>query len=333
MAQIARYAKKYGIPISLALALVGKESGGSAGAVSPKGATGLTQVMPSTAAGMYGISEAEAARRLRNPDFALDAGFRYLATQKRTFKTWRLALAAYNAGPNAVKRYHGIPPYPETEDYVHSILSKARASTPLARPPAGGGLGSPSLEPPSAPSGPDLEAVAQEGLSHLAQGDYDPRMGLQVLSDATQAAQSASRAVSPRLGATSASPSFPGAGASKRDRRAVALVQEYLGTPYVWGGSTPKGFDCSGLLQYTWGKVGVSIPRTTYDQWRAGRSVPRSKLRAGDAVFFRMGASGPEHVGMYIGGGKFIEAPHSGATVRISKLAGRKDYAGARRFA
>lgn len=330
MAQIARYAKKYGIPMGLALALIGQESGGAAGAVSPKGATGLTQVMPGTAAGMYGISEAEASRRLKNPEFALDAGFRYLAAQKRTFKTWRLALAAYNAGPNAVRKYHGVPPYAETENYVHSILSKARASTPLARSTAGGGLGgSPAIEPPSAPSGPDLNAVAQEGLSHLAQGDYDPRFGLQSLLES----QSASGAATPLPTATKPSAVIPGARATKRDQKAVALVQEYLGTPYVWGGTSPKGFDCSGLLQYTWAKVGVSIPRTTYAQWQAGRSVKRSQLRPGDAVFFHAGPSGPEHVGMFIGGGRFIEAPHSGATVRISKLAGRKDYAGARRFA
>ena len=74
---------------------------------------------------MYGISEQEASRRLRDPNFALDAGFKYLAAQKKTFGSWRLALAAYNAGPNAVKEYQGVPPYAETEAYVRSILGKA----------------------------------------------------------------------------------------------------------------------------------------------------------------------------------------------------------------
>lgn len=124
---------------------------------------------------------------------------------------------------------------------------------------------------------------------------------------------------------------------TSRVQGAVKLVQEYLGTPYVWGGQNPGGFDCSGLLQYVWGKVGVQIPRTTYDQINAGRPVPRSQLQPGDAVFFTghdpYGRKGAGHVGMYLGGGKFIEAPGSGKTVRISNLADRSDYVAGRRFA
>lgn len=117
---------------------------------------------------------------------------------------------------------------------------------------------------------------------------------------------------------------------------AVNLVQEYLGTPYVWGGENPGGFDCSGLIQYVWGKQGVDIPRTTYDQFKAGTPVDKNNLQAGDAVFFTGSdpMNGlPGHVGMYLGGGKFIEAPHTGADVRISDLAGRTDFVGARRYA
>lgn len=121
--------------------------------------------------------------------------------------------------------------------------------------------------------------------------------------------------------------------ATQRVKGALTLAQEYLGTPYVWGGEKPGGFDCSGLLQYVWGKVGVQIPRVTYDQWKTGAPVAKSNLRPGDAVFFHSGPQGPEHVGMFLGGGKFIEAPHTGASVRISNLAGRTDFLGGRRFA
>ncbi len=125
-----------------------------------------------------------------------------------------------------------------------------------------------------------------------------------------------------------------------RQLQAVATVKQYLGDPYVWGGEDPgKGFDCSGLLQYTWAKQGVQIPRTTYDQWTAGKSVDPVHLQPGDAVFFKgsdsktvNGKTLPGHVGMYIGGGKFIEAPHTGSTVHISNLAGRSDFMGARRY-
>jgi cell wall-associated NlpC family hydrolase len=122
-------------------------------------------------------------------------------------------------------------------------------------------------------------------------------------------------------------------GATAKDAAAVDLVKQYLGTPYQWGGSNPGGFDCSGLLQYVWAKQGVQIPRTTYEQYKAGIDVTGSQLRPGDAVFFEPTKAGPGHVGMFIGNGRFIESPHTGSSVRISNLAGRRDYVGARRYA
>lgn len=100
------------------------------------------------------------------------------------------------------------------------------------------------------------------------------------------------------------------------------LARKYLGTQYVWGGSTPSGFDCSGLVQYVFGKNGVSVPRTTYNQIAVGASVGPDKLRPGDLVFFDTdkSKSGPDHVGIYLGGGKFIHAPRPGAGVKISSL-------------
>lgn len=123
---------------------------------------------------------------------------------------------------------------------------------------------------------------------------------------------------------------------SPHDAAAVKTIEGFLGTPYVWGGESPKGFDCSGLLQYTWAQNGVQIPRTSQQQWQSGTAVSKGALRPGDAVFF-VGSDGtstaPGHVGMYIGDGKFVEAPHTGSTVHISTLAGRTDYVGARRYA
>jgi len=113
--------------------------------------------------------------------------------------------------------------------------------------------------------------------------------------------------------------------------RAVALARHELGVPYVWGGESPAGFDCSGLVAWVYGRLGVSLPRVAADQYRAGRHVPRSMLRPGDLVFFH----GLGHVGIYMGGGRFIHAPHSGDVVRISPLAGWYDetYVGASRVA
>ena len=114
-----------------------------------------------------------------------------------------------------------------------------------------------------------------------------------------------------------------------RGLRAVQIAKRLTGIPYVWGGASPRsGFDCSGLVQYVYGKVGVSLPHYTVSQYGRGRAVPRSRLRPGDLVFFY----GLNHVGIYAGGGKYIHAPRSGTTVRWSSLAAHGGYYGARRI-
>ena len=107
-------ARKHGIPEDLFLRLVQQESGWNQGAVSPKGATGLAQLMPGTAANL-GVDATD-------PEQNLEGGARYLAMMYKRFGSWRLALAAYNAGPQAVEKYGGIPPYAETKGYVAAIL-------------------------------------------------------------------------------------------------------------------------------------------------------------------------------------------------------------------
>ena len=107
-------ARKYGVPEDLFLRLVQQESGWNQGAVSAKGAQGLAQLMPGTAARL-GV---DASDPLQNRE----GGARYLAMMYSRFGSWRLALAAYNAGPQAVEKYGGIPPYEETKGYVAAIL-------------------------------------------------------------------------------------------------------------------------------------------------------------------------------------------------------------------
>ena len=105
--------------------------------------------------------------------------------------------------------------------------------------------------------------------------------------------------------------------ASSRGSRAAAIAQRYLGIPYRWGGASPRtGFDCSGFVMYVYAQVGVSLPHNAAAQYRYGRAVSRSELRAGDLVFFdRLG-----HNGIYLGGGRFIHSPHPGDVVKISSL-------------
>ncbi|WP_244419220.1 NlpC/P60 family protein [Streptomyces hygroscopicus] len=105
--------------------------------------------------------------------------------------------------------------------------------------------------------------------------------------------------------------------ADPRAARAVAFAYAALGKPYVWGATGPSGFDCSGLTQAAWKAGGVALPRTTYTQISSGPRIDRSQLTPGDLVFFYSGIS---HVGLYVGDGKMIHAPHPGAPVRIAPI-------------
>jgi cell wall-associated NlpC family hydrolase len=112
-----------------------------------------------------------------------------------------------------------------------------------------------------------------------------------------------------------------------RAAQAVGFAYGALGSPYVWGATGPDSFDCSGLTQAAWRAAGVSLPRTTYTQINAGQRIARSELAPGDLVFFYSGIS---HVGLYVGGGQMIHAPHPGAPVRIAPI-DQMPFAGATR--
>ncbi|WUG43495.1 bifunctional lytic transglycosylase/C40 family peptidase [Kitasatospora sp. NBC_00458] len=170
-------------------------------------------------------------------------------------------LAAYNAGPGAVTKYQGVPPYRETQGYVRNILASAR-----------------SFAAPVAP----VEVSAQ------AAG-------------------------------------------------AIYFAQTKLGTPYLWGGdgleSQNGRFDCSGLSRAAFESVGIKLPRVANDQWYAGPHPSRDQLRPGDLVFWATDLSDPRsihHVGIYVGGGYMINAPHTNAVIRYDKI-DTKEYIGATR--
>jgi cell wall-associated NlpC family hydrolase len=106
---------------------------------------------------------------------------------------------------------------------------------------------------------------------------------------------------------------------------AASIALKYLGVPYAWGGASPGGFDCSGLVMYVYAQLGISLPHYTVAQWNA--TQPISSPAPGDLVFF----NGLGHVGIYIGGGRFVDAPHTGSVVRIDSMSGFGGYDGARR--
>jgi len=109
--------------------------------------------------------------------------------------------------------------------------------------------------------------------------------------------------------------------------RAAQIAMTQLGVPYVWGGASPSvGFDCSGLASWAYAQIGKSVPHFTGAIWNAFPRVPSDQLEPGDMVFFRPDLG---HMGIYIGGGQYVNAPQTGDVVKVSSLANRSDYQGA----
>ncbi len=243
-----------------------QESGFDPRARSGVGAEGLAQFMPATWA-TYGTDGNNDGRK--DPWDPLDA-IASAATFDCALATYvgkvpgdrqSNMLAAYNAGPGAVTKYQGVPPYRETQGYVRNILATAR-----------------SFAAPVTP----VEVSAQSAA-------------------------------------------------------AIYFAQTKLGTPYLWGGeglpSQNGRFDCSGLTQAAYESVGINLPRVANDQWYAGPHPSRDQLRPGDLVFWATDLTDPRsihHVGIYVGGGYMINAPHTGAVIRYDKIDTR-EYIGATR--
>ncbi|MGI9247709.1 MAG: C40 family peptidase [Woeseiaceae bacterium] len=124
---------------------------------------------------------------------------------------------------------------------------------------------------------------------------------------------------------TPVSTGIPGATAGQvTDRmslgeKAAAVAIDQLGVPYRYGGSTPSGFDCSGLVQYSYSLAGKHVPRTTGQLWSSTKVVGRHELRTGDLLFFNIEGK-MSHVGLYLDGQRFVHAPSSGRTVSVASL-------------
>jgi cell wall-associated NlpC family hydrolase len=155
-----------------------------------------------------------------------------------------------------------------------------------------------------------LAAEAQARLS-------SPQTGIEVLAASTGS-----------LGSGGSDPI--GVAPPSRYGGVVGIAMQYLGTPYVYGGSSPSGFDCSGFIMYVYAKIGVSLPHNAAAQYGYGTPVSYDQLQPGDLVFF----NGLGHAGIYVGGGSFIHAPHTGDVVKISSMSGwySSTYVGARRL-
>jgi cell wall-associated NlpC family hydrolase len=184
--------------------------------------------------------------------------------------------------------------------FTRAVLAAvlALAAIPAFADPATGGMGADRADSPA-----DTRAALPDSMS---------------LSDrALMLASDINRLIVPgaRNGASSQA---QGAG---RAQSVLARAFALLGTPYRWGGTSTEGFDCSGLVGYVFrNALGIELPRVSRDMAQTGAAVERSQLNAGDLVFFSTHSRGVDHVGIYIGEGKFLHAPRTGRDVTVSNL-------------
>jgi cell wall-associated NlpC family hydrolase len=173
------------------------------------------------------------------------------------------------------------------------------------------------------------EAARQAELERQARARLRAQQSAAAAEPAPAADSGASTDSALSVGAAAETPSASVAPPS-RYGGVVGIAMQYLGVPYVWGGASPSGFDCSGFIMYVYSKIGVSLPHNAAAQYGYGTPVSRGELQPGDLVFF----NGLGHAGIYIGGNSMIHAPHTGDFVKISSLSGwySSTYVGARRL-
>jgi len=177
----------------------------------------------------------------------------------------------------------------------------------------------------------EIERLQREEAARQARLAAEARARLQSQLAAQQRAVQAAQAQDV-VGASAVSPDgVVSVAPPSQYTGAVGIAMQYLGVPYVWGGASPGGFDCSGFVMFVFAQMGVSLPHHAADQYNYGVPVSRDQLEPGDLVFF----DGLGHVGIYIGNGQFVHAPHTGDVVKISSLYDSwyaATYVGARRI-
>jgi cell wall-associated NlpC family hydrolase len=230
----------------------------------------------------------------------------------RAARTAGLSLAALGAVATAGGlATHGLLGEDEPPATGETAISPQLASANLALAPA-----APALDAATSSVLPVVSQASSTGSSSIKHDSPDSRAA------AARTAQDQQRQ-SERSSASSSSESqaAPSAGSSVATQ-AIAAARSQLGVPYVWGGTSPDGFDCSGLTQWAFEHAGIELPRTSRAQAQEGQEVDADSMQPGDLIFFNSPVS---HVGIYIGGGKMIEAPQTGSDVKISNVERRMD--------
>lgn len=286
-------------------AIAGQESGGDYSAVNPRtGASGKYQILPSN---IGPWSQQYLGRRISvsqfrsSPQLQDQLARAVLSSYYRKWGARGAAAAWYSGSPDKANDYDRFRSNePSVGEYVDQVLGRIGSGSSGGTVSAQGPTQQPSLT--TDPFGQD--ALGVDGLTVTPDS-----LGAVFGTDTQQAS-----------GMPFTQPSLAGDDATRDG--VIAEAMRYIGTPYVWGGTSPKGFDCSGFTQYVLSKFGVNLPRISADQARFGQRVDISQLRPGDLVAWDENArnNGADHIAIYAGNGEVIEAPHTGASVRVRKL-------------
>jgi len=230
----------------------------------------------------------------------------------RAARTAGLSLAALGAVATAGGlAAHGLLGDDEPPATGETAISPQLASANLALAPA-----APALDAATSSVLPVVSQASSTGTSSIKHDSPDSRAAVARTAQDQQRQSERSSASS-----DSQAEAAPSAGSSVATQ-AIAAARGQLGVPYVWGGTSPDGFDCSGLTQWAFEHAGIELPRTSRAQAQEGQEVDADSMQPGDLIFFNSPVS---HVGIYIGGGKMIEAPQTGSDVKISNVERRMD--------
>ena len=314
-------------------AIVGQESGGNFRAVNARtGALGFAQVLPSNVAAWsrevlgYAVTPQQF---LNSPQLQMQIVRGKLQQYYNQWGARGAASAWYSGSPNGQSNYHRFNANePSIGEYVDQVLARMGGDYGTSMPTkfVDNRVQQSTIGDPLQQSQPQqVDALTGVDRAGLGLGAADtPGLEAATGGAGLNAPQSSNPVTSasaakdmPYTGGPSPVQNMPYNGSASGQRGAVIdLAKQFIGTPYVWGGNQPGGFDCSGLIQYAMQQAGISVPRVSWDQLAMGQRTDISKLQPGDFVGFRDGS----HIALYLGNGQILEAPRTGLDVRIRSL-------------
>ena len=311
-------------------AIAGQESGGNYSAVNSRtGASGRFQIMPANVgpwSQKYLGRTVSLAEFRGNPAIQDQLARAVLQDYYNRYGVRGAAAAWYSGNPNSQGNYARFRSNePSVGEYVDQVIRRMGSGNVPAQAAAASALR--TLDKRAQPSAysPQDQALPPKalGLTSIA----DAGLGISA-ADGTDAVSAASLAANPQTGtitlpapkpAPQGTVSFSGGGAGNALRdAAIQSALKYVGVPYVWGGTSPNGLDCSGLTQLSLRNIGISIPRVSQAQSNIGARIPLQNARPGDLIGF----DGLGHIAMYIGNGQMVEAPRPGLQVRVVPVRG-----------